>query len=178
MNNPNPDPGEEYPHMNTSMFGTVLPDTNRFVDACDMVSPWNVPDTIPSVYPMNGFLTDYINNFKATQGRMPTYSEYRIIMSCFPPEVVPVISTLAKGFAVADHWHCAVPSQTFCNRSFLNSAQSNPHFLTARNLTAMSLIAVQAIQSGSSIPPKQFFKGCSQEATTGNYTSIILMFFP
>lgn len=125
MNNPNPDPGEEYPHMNASMFGTILPDSNRFVDACDMVSPWNVPDTIPQVYPMNGFLMDYINNFKATQGRMPTYSEYRIIMSCFPPEVVPVISTLAKGFAVCDHWHCAVPSQTFCNRSFLNSAQSN-----------------------------------------------------
>ncbi len=125
MNNPTPDPGEEYPHINTSLFGTVLPDTNRFVDACDMVSPWNLPSTLPTTYPMSGFLTDYINNFKATQGRMPTYSEYKIIMSCFPPEVVPVISTLAKGFAVCDHWHCAVPSQTFCNRSFLNSAQSN-----------------------------------------------------
>ena len=125
MNNPNPDPGEEYPHINTSLFGTVLPDSNRYLDACQMGSPWNLPTTLPTNYPMNGFLTDYINNFKATQGRMPTYSEYKIIMSCFPPEVVPVLSTLAKGFAVCDHWHCAVPSQTFCNRSFLNSAQSN-----------------------------------------------------
>lgn len=125
MNNPNPDPGEEYPHMSTSMFGTVLPDSNRFKDACDMTSPWNTPDILPQTYPMNGFVMDYINNFKVTQGRMPTYSEYKIIMSCFPPEVVPVLSTLAKGFAVCDHWHCAVPSQTFCNRSFLNSAQSN-----------------------------------------------------
>ncbi len=125
MNNPNPDPGEEYPHINTSLFGTVLPDSNRFLDACDMGSPWNLPGTLPSTYPMNGFLTDYINNFKATQGRMPTYSEYKIIMSCFPPDVVPVISALAQGFAVCDHWHCSVPSQTFCNRSFINSAQSN-----------------------------------------------------
>ncbi|MBZ0202613.1 MAG: twin-arginine translocation signal domain-containing protein [Ignavibacteria bacterium] len=125
MNNPNPDPGEEYPHINTALFGSVLPDTNRYIDACDMVSPWNLPSNLPSTYPMNGFVQDYINNFKATQGRMPTYSEYKIIMSCFPPEVVPVISAIAKGFAVADHWHCAVPSQTFCNRSFLNSAQSN-----------------------------------------------------
>ncbi len=125
MNNPNPDPGEEYPHINASMFGTIMPDSNRFVDACDMVSPWNLPSTLPTTYPMNGFLMDYINNFKQTQGRMPTYSEYKIIMSCFPPEVVPVISTLAKGFAVCDHWHCAVPSQTFCNRSFFNSSQSN-----------------------------------------------------
>lgn len=125
MNNPNPDPGEEYPHINTSLFGTVLPDSNRYKDACDMTIPWNLPGTLPETYPMNGFLTDYINNFKSTQGRLPTYSEYKIIMSCFPPESVPVISTLAKNFAVADHWHCAVPSQTFCNRSFMNSAQSN-----------------------------------------------------
>jgi len=125
MNNPNPDPGEEYPHINTSMFGTVLPDSNRFKEACDMTSPWNLPDSLPANYPMKGFVQDYVDKFTSSQGRMPTYSEYRIIMSCFPPQVVPVISALARGFAVCDHWHCAVPSQTFCNRSFLNSAQSN-----------------------------------------------------
>lgn len=124
MNNPNPDPGEEYPHINTSLFGTVIPESNRFLTADTMSAPWNLPDTLPSVYPMNGFLQDYINNFKATQGRLPEYFEYKIIMSCFPPEVVPVISTLAREFAVCDHWHCSVPSQTFCNRSFFNSAAS------------------------------------------------------
>jgi len=124
MNNPNPDPGEEYPHINTSLFGTVIPDTNRFLEADEMFPPFNLPDTLPANYPMNGFVQDYINNFRATQGRMPTYSEYKIIMSCFPPEVVPVISTIAKGFAVCDHWYCSVPSQTFCNRSFFNSGAS------------------------------------------------------
>jgi phospholipase C len=124
MNNPNPDPGEEYPHINTSLFGTVLPDTNRFLTAEEMFAPYNLPDSLPQVYPMNGFLQDYINNFKATQGRLPTYSEYKIIMSCFPPDTVPVISTLAKSFAVCDHWYCSVPSQTFCNRSFFNSGAS------------------------------------------------------
>lgn len=124
LNNPNPDPGEEYPHINTSLFGTVIPDTNRFLTAENMFAPYNLPDSLPATYPMNGFLQDYINNFKATQGRLPTYSEYKIIMSCFPPEIVPVISTIAKGFAVCDHWHCSVPSQTFCNRSFFNSGAS------------------------------------------------------
>ncbi|MEO8663871.1 MAG: alkaline phosphatase family protein [Ignavibacteria bacterium] len=124
MNNPNPDPGEEYPHINTSLFGTVIPDTNRYLTASEMFPPFNLPDTLPKNYPMNGFLQDYVNNFKATQGRLPTYSEYKIIMSCFPPDVVPVISALAQGFAVCDHWHCAVPSQTFCNRSFFNCGAS------------------------------------------------------
>src|SRR3712207_753278 len=30
MDNPNPDPGEEYPHVNTQLYGTVLPETNRY----------------------------------------------------------------------------------------------------------------------------------------------------
>ncbi len=124
MNNPNPDPGEEYPHINTSLFGTVIPDTNRYLQAAQMFPPYNLPDSLPGNYPMNGFLMDYINNFKATQGRLPTYSEYKIIMSCFPPDVVPVISSIAKGFGVCDHWYCSVPSQTFCNRSFFNSGAS------------------------------------------------------
>ena len=124
MNNPNPDPGEEFPHINTSFFGTVIPDSNRFKTSEYMTAPFNLPDTLPEVYPMKGFLEDYINNFRATQGRMPDYFEYKIIMSCFPPQVVPVISTLAKEFAVCDHWHCSVPSQTFCNRSFFNSGAS------------------------------------------------------
>jgi phospholipase C len=36
-----------------------------------------------------------------------------------------VFSTLAKEFAVFDHWHAAVPSQTFCNRSFFHASTSN-----------------------------------------------------
>lgn len=81
MNNPNPDPGEEYPHINTSLFGTVIPDTNRFLEAENMFPPYNLPDSLPAHFPMNGFVQDYINNFRATQGRMPTFSEYKIIMS-------------------------------------------------------------------------------------------------
>jgi phospholipase C len=124
MNNPNPDPGETYPHINTQLFGTVIPDTNRFLTTYNMFSPYNEPDPLPENIPMDGFIKDYINNFRATQGRMPTYSEYKIIMSCFPPTAVPVISQLAKSFAVCDNWHCAVPSQTFCNRAFFNCGSS------------------------------------------------------
>jgi len=36
-----------------------------------------------------------------------------------------VISTLAREFAVYDHWHAAVPSQTFCNRSFFHAGTSH-----------------------------------------------------
>jgi phospholipase C len=40
-----------------------------------------------------------------------------------------VFSTLARSFAVYDHWHCAVPSQTFCNRSFFHASTSHGYVL-------------------------------------------------
>lgn len=158
MTNPNPDPGEEYYHVNTQLFGTVCPEGNRFaIDPPPVESkkilleillgihywvsslfggkkgkkgkkafraPFNLPPP-PVVPKMNGFVQDYIGNFTATQGKAPTRPEFEVIMECFPPEKVPVISRLAQQFAVCDAYHSSVPSQTFCNRSFVHSATSN-----------------------------------------------------
>lgn len=130
MDNPNPDPGEEYPHVNTQLFGTVLPEANRHRPAEKMEAPYNAPAS-PAVAPMTGFVQDYIDNYVRTEKRAPTYDEYRVIMDCFPSDAVPVLSTLAKRFAVCDAWHCAVPSQTFCNRSFFHAASSSGAVINA-----------------------------------------------
>ena len=66
---------------------------------------------------MDGFVADYISAFTAEMGRQPTYDEYAQIMTGYTPEQMPVLSTLARGFATFDHWFCEVPSQTFANRS-------------------------------------------------------------
>lgn len=124
MTNPSPDPGEEYPHVNTQLFSSIIPDSNRFRHISQMQAPYNEPFPVPDTAAMKGFVTDYIYYFKLYFGRYPKDSEFRIIMGCFPPSAVPVISTLAKEFAVCDHWFCSVPSQTYCNRSFFNSASS------------------------------------------------------
>ena len=50
-------------------------------------------------------------------------------MDGFSNEQLPVLSTLASGFAVYDHWHCAVPTQTFCNRSFFHASSSSGHVI-------------------------------------------------
>ena len=67
---------------------------------------------------MDGFVLDYVNTFRSEMGRLADYDEYAQIMSVYTPEQVPVISTIARGFATFDHWFCEVPSQTFTNRSF------------------------------------------------------------
>jgi phospholipase C len=123
MNTPHPDPGEEYPHINTDLFGLLDP-KNRFMPLDKMVPPYNAPD--PSRQPtMDGFVTDYISAFTAEKGREPTYEEYSQIMAGYTPEQMPVTSTLARGFATFDRWFCEVPSQTFTNRSFFHAASAS-----------------------------------------------------
>jgi phospholipase C len=123
MNTPDPDPGEEYPHINTDIYGVSAPD-NRFVALSKMVAPFNAPPAgqTPS---MDGFVADYISTFTSEMGRQPTYDEYAQIMTGYTPQQMPVLSTLARNFAVFDHWFCEVPSQTFTNRSFFHAATAS-----------------------------------------------------
>jgi phospholipase C len=125
VDSPDPDPGEEHPHTNTQLFGTVDPESNRFEHAAKMLAPFNAP-TDPAAEPtMSGFLTDYIDSFRVSMGRLPKYEEYAQIMSSHTPAELPVLSTLAREFACFDHWFCEVPSQTFTNRSFFHAASSS-----------------------------------------------------
>jgi len=123
MDWPNPDPGEEYQHTNTQLFNR-LDETNRFKDATEMVAPYNAPSggQTPT---MDGFVTDYISFLTVELNRQPTYDEYRQIMTGYGPDQVPVLSTLARSFAVFDHWFSEVPSQTMANRSFWTAASSS-----------------------------------------------------
>jgi phospholipase C len=125
MDHPRPDPGEEYPHVNTQLYGTTLPADNRSQHVEHMVAPFNAPEPLPARAPMNGFVTDYLHTLQLTLDHAPPYDAYSIIMECFPPDAIPVLSTLARQFAVCDHWHAAVPSQTFPNRSFFHAASSS-----------------------------------------------------
>lgn len=125
MSLPDPDPGEEYPHVNTQIFGTVDPPTNADLFVDEMTAPFNAP-THGEKATMSGFLEDYIINFRRLRkGVAPKPEEAAHIMGSFSPEMLPVLSTLAAEFAVFDHWYAGVPSQTFCNRSFFHASTSH-----------------------------------------------------
>ncbi|MFG2824745.1 alkaline phosphatase family protein [Kitasatospora sp. NPDC048365] len=125
MDTPNPDPGEEYQHLNTQLFGTIDPPDNRGVLAERMLPPYNAPAEAGRVPTMDGFVTDYISAFTAETGRRPTYDEYAQIMTGYTPAQMPVLSALARGFTTFDHWFCEVPSQTFTNRSFFHAGTAS-----------------------------------------------------
>jgi len=125
MMSPQPDPGEEYPFVNTQLFGTIDPEHNTDHTLDKLEAPFNAPPA-GATATMEGFVHDYVLKWKNEhKGTEPTAEDYGVIMGSFAPEMLPVFSTLARNFAIYDHWHCAVPSQTFCNRSFFHASTSH-----------------------------------------------------
>ncbi len=115
---PYPDPGEEYYHINTQLFNQPNGGSNP---------PYNLPPKPLPTPGMQGFVTDYIEKLGEPVSKLsgpPTFEQYSQIMQSFEPTAVPVLTTLAREFGVFDHWHCAVPSQTWCNRAFWHAGTS------------------------------------------------------
>ncbi|MGN7860314.1 alkaline phosphatase family protein [Microbacterium sp. 22303] len=122
---PDPDPGEMYPHVNTQLYNVINPAENADLYDGGFHPPYNHPEDGQEPT-MSGFVTDYqVNLMRLKHGKEPSEDERKRIMGSFSPEMLPTVSTLAREFAVFDHWFCAVPSQTFCNRTFFNASTSH-----------------------------------------------------
>lgn len=137
---PFPDPGEFYAHVNTQLYGKFIPQSNDGQTDKKIAAPYNLPDPLPAKPPMDGFIADYISVLRGLEksGCLNSifnffrlnpkwfklnarYDDYKAIMECYEPDQISVMATLAKEFAVFDHWHCDVPSQTYTNRAFWHS---------------------------------------------------------
>jgi phospholipase C len=101
---PYPDPGEPYQDVYEQLYNVPATTLN--------LTPLP-PATAPT---MQGFVKNYAS-------RNPANPE--IIMNCFTPATLPVLSSLAYHYGVCDHWFCSIPSQTLCNRSFVHAGTSS-----------------------------------------------------
>jgi phospholipase C len=96
---PGTDPYEEFEHVNMQFFGSeTSPATGT-------------PAT------MNHFLADFAGHFPANPSPAQLAAMEQI-MAIYTPVDVPVLSTLAKSYAVSDEWFSSVPTQTNANRAF------------------------------------------------------------
>lgn len=109
---PGADPGEGFQNTNTQLFSTDDPASGE----------------VPK---MDGF----IKNFKAAifsdqkrhfKDSLPD-TVPSDIMGMYTPEMLPIMSGLARGFAVCDHWFASAPTQTVPNRAFAGAATSQGH---------------------------------------------------
>ena len=108
---PGADPGEGYTATNAQLFGSNTAPT-------------------PPVATNNGF----ISNFSYTLGWEGKEKDSILagtvandIMAMHTPDTLPVLSALARGFAVCDHWYGSVPTETLPNRAFVHAATSQGH---------------------------------------------------
>jgi phospholipase C len=107
---PGADPGEGFVATNVQLFGEASPAAGS--------SATN-----------SGFVTDFAATLKGIDAHRPIISGTTAseIMGMFTPELLPVLSGLARGFAVCDHWFSSVPTETFPNRAFVCAATSQGH---------------------------------------------------
>ncbi|MFD5537560.1 alkaline phosphatase family protein [Streptomyces sp. NPDC127079] len=116
---PGVNPGEGYRPTNAQLFGSLTPPS-------------------PPTATMNGFVTNFADTLALrTQqaqtnppGHQPTIIPGTTdgdIMRCHTPESLPVLSALARGYAVCDHWFSPAPTETMPNRAFACAATSQGH---------------------------------------------------
>jgi phospholipase C len=83
--------------------------------------PWRSPYTLTN----NGFAW----NFHARRGASGAQ-----VLGCYPPKLVPVLSTLARDYGVCTRWFCSVPSETWPNRLFAHAATSDDLLINKKDL--------------------------------------------
>jgi phospholipase C len=108
---PGANPGEGYANTNSQLFGHGKPPSPPAATNSGFVR--NFAGAID---------IDNASNMPATAGTTPTS-----IMGMFTPAALPILSGLAKGFAVCDHWYSSLPTETFPNRAFACAGTSQGH---------------------------------------------------
>lgn len=106
---PGADPGEGFYNTNLQLFSTHDPDAGARSTNNGFVV--NFQSAI--AYDQQHHYKDTLPDTKATY-----------IMGMYTPELLPIMSALAKGFAVCDHWFASAPTQTIPNRAFAAAATS------------------------------------------------------
>jgi phospholipase C len=106
---PDPDPGEVFADVYEQLFDT------------DSVGDPNRAD-VPG---MQGFVNNYARTIAEHNALHPPGTDPRIIMNGFRPPSISNMAGLANAFGVCDQWYSSIPTQTFCNRSFVHAGTSS-----------------------------------------------------
>jgi phospholipase C len=109
---PGADPGEGFKATNDQLWGSDNPPASG------------------TAATMQGFVKDfaYTITWETTdKWTIVPGTTADMIMGCFTPEALPVMSALARGYAVCDHWYASAPTETMPNRAFALAATSQGH---------------------------------------------------
>ncbi len=125
---PGADPGEGFQATNLQLFGKSTPASTD--------EPKN-----------QGFVTNFATTL-TWESKQPSWTPLPAtaasdIMGIYTPAMLPVLSGLARGFAVCDHWFASVPTETLPNRAFACAATSQGHMDdTTKTYTSTSIFGL------------------------------------
>jgi phospholipase C len=109
---PGADPGEGFLNTNYQLFSTDDPAAGAVPANKGFVRNFKA-----------AIASDLAKHYKDTlPGTDPSH-----IMGMYTPELLPVLSTLARAYAVCDTWFASVPTMTMPNRAFAAAATSQGH---------------------------------------------------
>ncbi|NQY05438.1 MAG: phosphoesterase [Flavobacteriaceae bacterium] len=144
---PKKDPGEGFTNTNFQLFGAASPPYPKGIEknkgfVRDFADPLtNETDETDKKYLQAGEKFELAENQYKSEHYEEWYkkaspkNEHNYvppfgpilpsdIMQIYTPETLPVLSGLAKGYAVCDHWYCSAPTETLPNRAFTHMGTS------------------------------------------------------
>jgi phospholipase C len=98
------DPGHEFEDVQIQLYGRAATADRKAA-----------PRTFPA--PMSGFVYSAENAVKVP-------SDAGLVMQCFHPEKLPILTALATEFALFNFWHSSLPGPTWPNRFFVHAGTS------------------------------------------------------
>jgi phospholipase C len=99
------DPGHEFPDVREQLCGSGA-----------YSSPTPPVGSVDPNIKSNGFVSSFAGKYPSADWTTP--------MKCFTSEQLPVLTALAKEFAVCDHWFSSMPGPTWPNRFFVHAASA------------------------------------------------------
>ena len=99
---------------------------HEFLDVLEQLCGTNAAYPSNGSYPAinnSGFVSDYALSHTQGEGNAP--NNFNEIMKCFAPDQLPVLTALARSFAVCDNWFASIPGPTWPNRLFACAASSD-----------------------------------------------------
>ncbi|HEV8014265.1 MAG TPA: alkaline phosphatase family protein [Stellaceae bacterium] len=117
--------GQTYPVTRPADESMPIDPGHEFPDVLAELCGGNAAYAPGGAYPTidnSGFVSDYASSHSPSEGNAP--DNFGEIMKCFAPEQLPVLTALARNFAVCDGWHASIPGPTWPNRLFACGASS------------------------------------------------------
>jgi len=149
----NPYQSQQYPVLLGADYTMPVDPGHEFTDVVEQLCGQGVTYTNGGEYPRinnMGFASNYATTKSAGEGGAT--GDFGEIMKCYDSnKQLPVMTSLAKQFAVCDNWFASLPGPTWPNRFFLHGASSAglDHSPTAAEISAWETVDGFAFPNGS-----------------------------